>query len=327
MVRIGVVCGGGGDIAAAFMCGCVTAIYEATGWNPGEADFIVGTSAGSIIGSALRQDLDPTDYHATMVGDRVSRKAAKVLTPEVLGGEDDGLPPLADDALSHARLTAPDLIARSALMPGRVKPVVLAAAALPEGRLDNSFVRNKILALRGDDWPADPLLITATRMDNGHRVVLSAHSQVRAGLSTAVAASCAIPSVFKPVMIEGAKYVDGGIRSGTNADVLLRQELDVVLILSPLSSESKLSSALVGPVRTAMRMAAVAEQQKLRGAGAEVLTFHPNMRTINAMGLNIMDVKKRPRISTLARESAAALLASPKADNILPLLREAAQSH
>jgi NTE family protein len=200
----------------------------------------------------------------------------------------------------------------------------LATAALPEGRLNHHFVREKILNLTGGQWPDKPLLVTATQMDNGRRVVLTQDSRIRTDLATAVAASCAIPSVFKPVTIEGHKYVDGGLRSSTNADVLLRHELEIVIVLAPLSTESAVSPSLTGPMRRACRIAAVAEQDTLKADGTKVLTFHPNKKTIQAMGLNIMDVSKRARVSTYGREAALELLTGPKARPVAEALINAA---
>jgi NTE family protein len=41
-------------------------------------------------------------------------------------------------------------------------------------------------------------------------------------LVDAVAASCAVPGVWPPVTIDGSRYIDGGVRSGTNADMAAR---------------------------------------------------------------------------------------------------------
>jgi len=38
------------------------------------------------------------------------------------------------------------------------------------------------------------------------------------GLARAVASSCAVPGIFPPVTIDGHRYMDGGMRSLTNAD-------------------------------------------------------------------------------------------------------------
>ena len=320
MTRIGLVCGGGGDVAVAFMCGCLSAIYDRTGWDPVDADYVVGTSAGSIMGCAIRVGIHPPDFRRVMTEDEVKPDSAAKLNAQVLGTKHDALPPLAKDALTNARLTSPALIMNAAKHPGKTNPVVLAAAVLPEGRLDNSFVRNKIQHLVGDEWPDGELLVTATQMKTGHRVILSKYGRIRTEVSTAVAASCAIPSVFNPVVIDGQKYVDGGLQSSTNADILLQHELDAVIILAPLSTDAKVNASLAGPVRSAMRAVTVTEQERLKATGAAVLTIHPDNKTIAAMGLNIMDVTKRPKVSDLAYSWASRLLDTEKARPIVDIL-------
>ena len=320
MPRIGIVCGSGGDVGVAFMSGCVTAIHEATGWDPSSADYVVGTSGGSLIAATLRAQIPPEDFHATMIGAKRTPVGTAKLTPAVMGSTKDNLPPLAQDALTHARLTGPELLQRSATRPHQIRPIALAAAAMPEGPLDTQFVHNKVNLLIGEAWPDAPMLITATRMDNGHRIVFTGHSRVRTTLPSAVAASCAIPSIFKPVEIDGARYVDGGLHSSTNADVLLSHELDAVIILSPLSSNRMMSRSLAGPVRSMMRVIAVREQERLKKAGALVMTIHPDRQSISAMGLNLMDVSKRARVSEAGRNAAFDVLRSERASPMRELL-------
>jgi NTE family protein len=319
------VCGGGGDVGVAYMAGCMAAIYEVTGWDMGSANYIVGTSAGAIVGAALRAGIPPADFHATMRGEPVAARSAQILTPEVLGHQNE-LPPLAQDALTNARLTGLSVITQIAKNPLSTHPIPLVAAALPEGRLNSDFVRNKIINLMGEEWPSEPLLVVATRMDNGHRVVLTNKSRVQTDLPTAVAASCAIPLVFKPVTIDDTKYVDGGLASSTNADILLRHELDAVIILAPLSTGSAVTPTLSGPMRQTSRSAVKREASKLRKEGASVLTFHPNMKSIHAMGLNLMDVSKRPKVSTYAHEAALELLERERSQMMVQILKLAAKT-
>ena len=50
-MRVGLVLGAGGVLGGAWLTGGLHALAEETGWDPGSADFIVGTSAGSMIGA------------------------------------------------------------------------------------------------------------------------------------------------------------------------------------------------------------------------------------------------------------------------------------
>ncbi|MEA2213769.1 MAG: hypothetical protein QOF83_3717, partial [Solirubrobacteraceae bacterium] len=51
--------GGGGTVGAAWLMGTLDAIAEETGWDPGSADYVVGTSAGSMVGALLACGVPP----------------------------------------------------------------------------------------------------------------------------------------------------------------------------------------------------------------------------------------------------------------------------
>ena len=52
--RIALALGAGGVVGHAYHAGVLAALEEATGWDPRDAEVIVGTSAGSVVGSLLR---------------------------------------------------------------------------------------------------------------------------------------------------------------------------------------------------------------------------------------------------------------------------------
>src|SRR3712207_8309299 len=58
-MRIGLVLGAGGVIGGSWLVGALEALESETGWSPSEADVIVGTSAGSVIGSLTAGGLSP----------------------------------------------------------------------------------------------------------------------------------------------------------------------------------------------------------------------------------------------------------------------------
>src|SRR5690348_7989860 len=51
--RSALVLSGGGTVGGAWMVGALHAIATETGWDPGSADFVLGTSAGSMVGAML----------------------------------------------------------------------------------------------------------------------------------------------------------------------------------------------------------------------------------------------------------------------------------
>ena len=76
-------------------------------------------------------------------------------------------------------------------------------------------------------WPTKPTAVVAFDIASRRRVVFGAESAPEAGIADAVAASSAIPLLFRPYPIDGRLYVDGGVVSGTHADVVLGSEKPV----------------------------------------------------------------------------------------------------
>jgi NTE family protein len=127
-------------------------------------------------------------------------------------------------------------------------------------------------------------------------------------LDEAVSASCAIPGFYHPVRVGGRRYVDGGICSVSNLDLLCDEALDLVICLNPMSS---LTQATGGS--PADRMAAVMrasagrrlghEARKLREAGTRVLVLQPGERDASLMGFNLMSGARRLEVMEQARRS------------------------
>jgi NTE family protein len=78
-------------------------------------------------------------------------------------------------------------------------------------------------------WPERTLLIPAVDAVSGETTVFTRGSGVT--LLEAVAASCAVPGVWPPVTIGDRRFIDGGVCSGTSAD--LAAGADRVLIVQP----------------------------------------------------------------------------------------------
>jgi NTE family protein len=106
----------------------------------------------------------------------------------------------------------------------------IGALALATPTVDEAARRAAIAArLPVHAWPDQALLIPAVDAQTGELVIFTRASGV--ALVDAVAASCAVPGVWPPVSIGGHRYIDGGMRSGTNAD--LATGCDRVLVITP----------------------------------------------------------------------------------------------
>jgi NTE family protein len=300
--RVGLVLGAGGVLGGAWLVGALHAIASESGWDPGSADYIVGTSAGSMIGALVACGVPPWFMVAHS------------------GGEDtDGLTGARGDAAAVADRSAGAtfrlerggftlgpgswrLALASLARPYRYSPMAVISGWLPRGLVSTEPLKDTIRRACDDGWAPHPgYWAMAVDYTTGRRVAFGRAGSPAAQLPDAVAASCAIPGFYRAVEIDGRAYVDGGVYSTSNLDVLRDEQLDVVLALNPMSSLH------VGSPRTAgerlafqMRQAAGrrlgSEAKKLRAAGVEVVLIQPTVHDLDAMGSNLMSSRRRNEV-------------------------------
>jgi NTE family protein len=232
--RVGIVLGGGGTVGAAYHSGVLAALDHDLGFDARDAGVIVGTSAGSLIGGLLRVGVPPSDLAAMTVGAEAHEAHPSVV--DALANRPEFPPFSARHLLRIPRLLGPSAVAGLAVLSLRRGPSSLSSLAmlLPDGSetLDQHVAfLDEVL---GRPWPEDPLLVCATRRRDCRRTVFGTGGR-SAPLSKAVAASCAVPGYFSGVEIGRHCYVDGGVISATNADVLRRHDLDLVIVVSPMT--------------------------------------------------------------------------------------------
>src|SRR5256885_1671118 len=117
-------------------------------------------------------------------------------------------------------------------------------------------------------------------------------------LADAVAASCAIPGFYHPVRIGRRRYVDGGVCSVSNLDVLAGEDLDLVICLNPSSSRTP-NGGPMGAMRAANGRRLGHEARKLRAPGPEAVLGQPPRADPAATGSNPLSrPNPRPVIAT-----------------------------
>ena len=146
---------------------------------------------------------------------------------------------------------------------------------------------------------------------------------VEAPIGAAVQASSSIPGFFQPVKHQGRRYIDGGVHSATNADLTAGLDLDLVVIVSPMSATRAGHGASLPHVRPLHARRLAGEVKHLKAAGQRVLTFQPTQAEVSVMGRNAMDASRREPTTKTALESARARLADPSVAERLQLLRNA----
>jgi NTE family protein len=172
---------------------------------------------------------------------------------------------------------------------------------LPRGQIDISERARGLDEHIGTRWPAG-LRICAVRRSDGARVVFGRPGDPPARLAPAVLASCAIPGYFQPVTIDGIEYVDGGVYSATNADVLRAEGLDVVVVVSSMSAAQGSANGADGLLRRTVHRRTEREIARLEQAGTAVITLEPGAESRRAMGLRAMAEDRSPRVIEAAYE-------------------------
>ncbi|MGW6981756.1 patatin-like phospholipase family protein [Streptomyces sp. NPDC054932] len=251
------VLGGGGLTGVGWECGMLHGLARA-GVDLTTADLVVGTSAGSVVGAQLTSGLLTTqELYERQLGDASGEPVARL-----------GAGVIARYALAMARSRSDAAAYRR-----RVGAMALAADTGPEAE------RRKVLAARlvSHEWPERRLVVTAVDALTGELEAFERGSG--GGLLDAVSASCAVPGVWPPVTVGGRRFIDGGIRSATNAD--LAAGYDRVVILAPIS----LGSALVPSPSV--------QADRLRETGSRVLLITPSPAARKAFGRNVLDPARR----------------------------------
>ncbi|MFF5108019.1 patatin-like phospholipase family protein [Streptosporangium sp. NPDC000509] len=243
------VLGGGGVAGIAWEAGIVTGLRRA-GLELGEADLIIGTSAGSVVGTLVATEADLE----SAVGVQADTEVSNVSTASAVDME--------------AVMAAFGVLYDPSLEPLEARRRVgEMALAMQDTGARIETIGNRLPV---KEWPERRLLITAVDTGTGEFVVWERESGVP--LVAAVASSCAVPCVFPPVEIGGRRYMDGGVRSATNAD--LAAGSSAVVLLEPLAHVSPRS-------RLEAELAELGE--------ATVAHVVPDEASVAVFGANVLD--------------------------------------
>ena len=238
--KTALVLGGGGFTGGVYEIGALRALdLLSVSHTINQFDVYVGTSAGSLVAAAVANGITPEQMMQSIVREGPEQlpdaRASALLRPNYREFVTRGaLFPL--KLLSLVGKLSRDLSQVSGM------DVVLALAeALPTGLYTGDglerYVRDVLShAGRSDDFRdlAAELYLTGTDLDSCERVVFGAEGLEDVPISRAVAASCAVPMVYKPVEIKDRVYVDGGLVSTTNVDIAVDAGAKFVVVVNPL---------------------------------------------------------------------------------------------
>ena len=325
--KVGLVCGGGGILGGAWLVGALHALVEATGWDPATARYIVGTSAGSAVGSLVAEGLPSWFMVYQQRGGDVQGMTDRFGEP--IRHADEGSRRLRtwSGQVPRPVLGSPGLALRTAVQPWRYPPTTALTGWVGRGFLSTDEIGRMIRSVVFEGWSQHPnLWIVALDYASGRRVVFGQKDSPQAHLWQAVEASCAIPGLYRPVEIGGRLYVDGGVWSPSNLDLLARTDVDTVVVLNPMSSlapglPTTILERIERRVRASSGRRLGREARRLRDRGVRVLLVQPEAEDLDAMGINLMDPTRRTDVLETAIRTVEKRLLEPDARDVLDDLR------
>ena len=229
---------GGGLTGAVYHIGALRALNDALlDRSVNDFDIYVGTSAGAVISSCIANGIRTKDLLRAVSGQAgpLSLHRGTVFRPNVdeFVRKIAGLPAITAWACWHYLRNFKDM--------DLIDFATLFLDALPSGFFDSGATATYLqrvfeLTGRTDDFRKldRDLLLIATDLDNGERVVFGRGHNDRAPISRAAAASAAVPVLYTPVKIGGRECVDGGLRGTASIDLAIERGADLVICINPL---------------------------------------------------------------------------------------------
>ena len=260
---------GGGVAGIAWETGVLLGIQDvepaAAGRLIGGPTALVGTSAGAAVAAQLAGGTSLRELYDAQLADDTAELFVEIDLAS-FGAMMAG-------ALAQA--TSPEDARRrmGAIALAADTPSVAARRAVIEARLPIQT------------WGERSLRLTAVDAETGDLRVFDRDSGI--GLVDAVMASCAVPGVWPTVEFDGHRYMDGGMRSGANADIAAGA--DPVLIITPSTEETPMGRAVPQTELDAL-------------APARVLVVYADAASVGAFGTNPLDPASRKPAAIAGRE-------------------------
>jgi NTE family protein len=337
--RLAVVCAGGGVTGAFYEIGALAALEDRLE-NVSITDFdvFVGVSAGAYISALLANGVTPGVLFRNVT------RSAGTRTPL--------------DDLSLFRLNVGEIATRLVTAPFTVldatwdfyknrKETTLTdlvqslGQLLPSGVFHNEgleeWMRNWLTQPgRTDDFRrlGKTLRLVAVDLDSGKTTAFGSAGFDGVPISKAVAASCAIPGLYRPVRIGGVDYIDGGVSKTAHISLALRQRCGLTICVNPLvpvriphpeGAVTWLGDDEAGPLRSRglptildqvfrvtlhSRLRYGLKRYRKEDPDADIVVFEPRPEDLPRFMHNIMRTSGRVRIAEYAYRSTMALLDS-----------------
>jgi NTE family protein len=278
--KFALVLGGGGAAGQAWQIGVIAGLAEAGLDMTEAADLVVGTSSGATTAAWVRSGIPAAELLASVLSEPVRPVA-----------QSRERPPSSPTGTLFERMRAIGAAATSAADLQRA----MGAFGLES---DSNFPpeaaeqRRAMVAARlpRHEWPDRPMIVVAVDAHTGEVAAFDGDSGV--ALVDAVTASTALPGGGPTHSINGARYINGGVRSAENAD--LASGYASVVVLSPFGGRSGLLPK--GQFEGLRRFPGAdleSQASALRKEGSRVGVITPDTDSRAAMGTNQMDLATR----------------------------------
>src|SRR5664280_267969 len=198
---VGLVLGAGGVLGGAWLTGALHAIASETGWDPGSSDYIVGTSAGAMVGALLACGVPPWFMLAHSAGEEMdglsdARGESASSADRSAGARyrlHRGLPALGPGSWR--------LAVSSLARPYKHSPAALLAGWLPHGPISTEPLKDTVRRVCDEPWAPHPnYWAMAVDYQSGQRVALGRAGARRAGAAEGDALSALVVDRHRPVV-------------------------------------------------------------------------------------------------------------------------------
>ena len=226
------VLGGGGTVGVSWSIGVLSALADALGIDPAGAHVTIGTSAGSVVAAML--------HRGKGLGGQVEyeRHAGPSRDDSWATSFDIGL--LAEVF---------QLWTTSRVMSAEVARQIGERALRASQKSADEWVAVLRERLGNVEWPPGDVRMTTVDCSSGERRVW--HAGDGADVVRVVSASSAVPGLIPPIDIGDASYMDGGVWSLLNADLVKGTGVTDVLMLAPQAGAGVLAIVQALLVRVA----------------------------------------------------------------------------
>lgn len=261
--RVGLALAGGGPEGAVYEIGVLRALDESLdGVDFTRLPVYVGVSAGAFLAANLANHITTAQNVRAIVKDEPGEHPfipQTFFTPAVA-------------EFVRGGLRAPVLLAQAVWdflrHPGDLSSLEILSdlsRALPLGVFDNDPIREYLATIysikgRTDDFREldARLVVVATELDTGRAVRFGDAGYDTVPISRAIQASCALPGIYPPVLIQGRHYVDGVLLKTMHASVALEQGVELVICVNPIVPVNTRNASFIDGDRRNLRSQGIA---------------------------------------------------------------------